>query len=104
MKKHLYTKKYQTRSAYGQSMNNELTHTHLFILKSKSFLPYDSINLHLFLAEEELQSKSTGYYSISAFDQDDTVDPNYFFDSKFEEKFNSSKKENNLIIKKIAFA
>lgn len=104
MKKHLFTKKHQTKLTFGHSIGNEFTNTHLFILKSKLFHPYDSINLHIFLSDEKMQSQTTGYYSISAFDQMETVDGNCFNDSEMKNDFNSSKTVNSLIIKKIAVA
>lgn len=104
MKKHFYTKKHNTKLYFGQSLKNDLTHTHQFILKSKLFHPFDSINLNLFLADEKFRSQTTGYYSLSAADQAETSEGGVLVDSPLNNDFVSSTKDNNLIIKKMAVA
>ncbi|OQX96345.1 hypothetical protein B6I21_01250 [candidate division KSB1 bacterium 4572_119] len=104
IKKILNAQKHKTRLLSKRVKNSGLETSHLFIIKSKLFNPFNSLNLHIFYKREKADNNMQGYYSANAFEQVGIVENNYIFDKKKEDETSLFQNKNKMLVKKIPTA
>ncbi len=104
------SKKYNTQKRQKQALIREhlslstFKVTHSFIIKSRLFNPFNSINLDLAFIINDSNDQMVGYYSIGVFEKLERESRNYAYKSISNKNSYDDKDEKRNLIKCIAKA